>query len=70
MKDLYLVFRWTYLLLQTLGYFLNRGKLENYWDEIKWTVVIFQNAAILEVRIYCLIFDLVYSVINQCNINK
>ncbi|XP_063634640.1 very-long-chain (3R)-3-hydroxyacyl-CoA dehydratase hpo-8 [Cydia splendana] len=40
---------WGYLLLQTLVYFLNQGTLDNYWTEIKWTVVIFQNAAILEV---------------------
>ncbi|XP_026323874.1 very-long-chain (3R)-3-hydroxyacyl-CoA dehydratase hpo-8 [Hyposmocoma kahamanoa] len=40
---------WSYLLLQTLTHFLNRGTLDTYWDEIKWTVIIFQNAAVLEV---------------------
>ncbi|XP_045761294.1 uncharacterized protein LOC123864715 [Maniola jurtina] len=40
---------WSYLLLQSLTYFLNRGTLDNFWQEIKWTVLIFQNAALLEV---------------------
>ncbi|XP_041974705.1 very-long-chain (3R)-3-hydroxyacyl-CoA dehydratase hpo-8 [Aricia agestis] len=40
---------WTYLLWQSLIYFLNRGTLDNFWHEVKWTVSIFQNAAILEV---------------------
>ncbi|CAH2267205.1 very-long-chain (3R)-3-hydroxyacyl-CoA dehydratase hpo-8 [Pararge aegeria] len=40
---------WAYLLLQSLTYFLNRGTLENFWQEIKWTVIIFQNTALLEV---------------------
>ncbi|OWR46456.1 tyrosine phosphatase [Danaus plexippus plexippus] len=40
---------WSYLLLQTATFFLNRGKLEDFWREIKWTVIIFQNAALLEV---------------------
>ncbi|XP_072936048.1 very-long-chain (3R)-3-hydroxyacyl-CoA dehydratase hpo-8 [Epargyreus clarus] len=40
---------WSYLLLQSLTHFLNRGTLDTFWDEIKWTVIIFQNAAVLEV---------------------
>ncbi|XP_068628806.1 very-long-chain (3R)-3-hydroxyacyl-CoA dehydratase hpo-8 [Battus philenor] len=40
---------WFYLLWQSLVHFLNRGTLETFWDEIKWTVIIFQNAAILEI---------------------
>lgn len=40
---------WSYMLLQTLSHFLNRGTLETFWHEIKWTVIIFQNAAVLEV---------------------
>ncbi|KAJ0181172.1 hypothetical protein K1T71_003257 [Dendrolimus kikuchii] len=40
---------WAYMLIQTLSHFLNRGTLDTFWDEIKWTVVIFQNAAVLEV---------------------
>lgn len=40
---------WSYLLWQFLTHFLNRGTLDTFWPSIKWTVVIFQNAAILEV---------------------
>ncbi|XP_049888017.1 very-long-chain (3R)-3-hydroxyacyl-CoA dehydratase hpo-8 [Pectinophora gossypiella] len=40
---------WSYLLWQSLTHFLNRGTLDTFWEEIKWTVIIFQNAAILEV---------------------
>lgn len=40
---------WSYLLLQSVAYFLNRGTLDNYWNEIKYTVLIFQTAALLEV---------------------
>ncbi|XP_063616127.1 very-long-chain (3R)-3-hydroxyacyl-CoA dehydratase hpo-8-like [Cydia splendana] len=40
---------WTYMLLHTLGYFLNRGTLDNFWKEISWNLLIFQNAAALEV---------------------
>lgn len=40
---------WTYMLLQLLSHFLNRGTLDTFWTEIKWTVIIFQNAAVLEV---------------------
>ncbi|CAH2068586.1 unnamed protein product, partial [Iphiclides podalirius] len=40
---------WSYLLWQSLVHFLNRGTLDTYWEEIKWTVIIFQNAAVLEV---------------------
>ncbi|XP_013144712.1 PREDICTED: very-long-chain (3R)-3-hydroxyacyl-CoA dehydratase hpo-8 [Papilio polytes] len=40
---------WFYLLWQSLVHFLNRGTLTTFWDEVKWTIVIFQNAAILEV---------------------
>ncbi|XP_047523370.1 very-long-chain (3R)-3-hydroxyacyl-CoA dehydratase hpo-8 [Pieris napi] len=40
---------WSYLLWQTIIHFLNRGSLDTYWNEIKWTVYIFQNAAVLEI---------------------
>ncbi|XP_028162435.1 very-long-chain (3R)-3-hydroxyacyl-CoA dehydratase hpo-8 [Ostrinia nubilalis] len=40
---------WSYLLWQSLVYFLNRGTLDAYWDEIKWTLYIFQGGAILEI---------------------
>ncbi|XP_050673744.1 very-long-chain (3R)-3-hydroxyacyl-CoA dehydratase hpo-8 [Leptidea sinapis] len=40
---------WSYLLWQTLVHFLNRGTLDTFWNEIKWTVIIFQNAAVLEI---------------------
>ncbi|CAK1599790.1 unnamed protein product [Parnassius mnemosyne] len=40
---------WVYLLWQSLEHFLNRGTLDTYWSVIKWTVIIFQNAAVLEV---------------------
>ncbi|XP_026764005.1 very-long-chain (3R)-3-hydroxyacyl-CoA dehydratase hpo-8 [Galleria mellonella] len=40
---------WTYLLLNTAIHFLNRGTLDTLWPQIKWTVIIFQNAAVLEV---------------------
>lgn len=37
------------MLWQSLIHFLNRGTLDTFWPEIKWTVIIFQNAAVLEV---------------------
>ncbi|KAI5634807.1 protein tyrosine phosphatase-like protein, PTPLA domain-containing protein [Phthorimaea operculella] len=40
---------WSYLLWISLVHFLNRGTLDTFWPEIKWTVIIFQNAAVLEV---------------------
>lgn len=40
---------WTYLLAISAIHFLNRGTLDTFWYEIKWTVIIFQNAALLEV---------------------
>ncbi|CAG4922397.1 unnamed protein product [Colias eurytheme] len=40
---------WSYMLWQTLVHFLNRGTLDTFWEEIKWTVYIFQNAAVLEI---------------------
>ncbi|XP_075985304.1 3-hydroxyacyl-CoA dehydratase 1 [Anticarsia gemmatalis] len=40
---------WSYMLLQSLSHFLNRGTLDTFWTEIKWTVIIFQNAAVLEI---------------------
>uniref|UniRef100_A0A2A4IV79 Very-long-chain (3R)-3-hydroxyacyl-CoA dehydratase n=1 Tax=Heliothis virescens TaxID=7102 RepID=A0A2A4IV79_HELVI len=40
---------WSYMLLQTLSHFLNRGSLDTFWPVIKTTVVIFQNAAVLEI---------------------
>lgn len=40
---------WSYLMYQTVTHFFNRRSLDSFWPEIKWTVFIFQNAAILEV---------------------
>lgn len=40
---------WCYLLLQTVSYFLNRGTLDNYWNVVRWSVVTFQTAALLEI---------------------
>ncbi|XP_038209584.1 very-long-chain (3R)-3-hydroxyacyl-CoA dehydratase hpo-8 [Zerene cesonia] len=40
---------WSYMLWQTIVHFLNRGTLDTFWEEIKWTVYIFQNAAVLEI---------------------
>ncbi|CAG9783017.1 unnamed protein product [Diatraea saccharalis] len=40
---------WAYLLCNSVLYFLNRGTLQGFWNEIKWTVIIFQGAAVLEV---------------------
>lgn len=40
---------WTYLLWRSVIFFLNRGTLDTFWNEIKWTVIIFQGAAVLEV---------------------
>ncbi|KAL0850172.1 hypothetical protein ABMA28_012046 [Loxostege sticticalis] len=40
---------WTYLLWQSLVYFLNRGTLDAFWNEIKWTLYIFQGGAVLEI---------------------
>ncbi|KAG6453718.1 very-long-chain (3R)-3-hydroxyacyl-CoA dehydratase 2 isoform X2 [Manduca sexta] len=37
------------MLIQSVIHFLNRGTLDNFWPEIKWTVIIFQNAAVLEI---------------------
>lgn len=44
---------WTFLLLRTLVYFLNRGTLDDFWREIKWLLLVFQNAAALEVLHAC-----------------
>ncbi|RVE44788.1 hypothetical protein evm_010587 [Chilo suppressalis] len=41
--------RWTYLLWVSVVYFLNRGTLDGFWNEIKWPVIIFQGAALLEI---------------------
>ncbi|XP_023934410.2 very-long-chain (3R)-3-hydroxyacyl-CoA dehydratase hpo-8 [Bicyclus anynana] len=40
---------WLYLLVWSTAYFLDRGTLDSYWNEMKWVVIIFQNAALLEV---------------------
>lgn len=40
---------WSYLLWKFIAHFLNHGTLNTLWPQIKWTVIIFQNAAILEV---------------------
>ncbi|XP_053601476.1 very-long-chain (3R)-3-hydroxyacyl-CoA dehydratase 2 [Plodia interpunctella] len=40
---------WTYLLLISAIHFLDRGTLDTFWPQIKNTVIIFQNAAVLEI---------------------
>lgn len=40
---------WTYMCIQSALHFLDRGSLDTFWTEIKWTVIIFQNAAVLEI---------------------
>lgn len=39
------------MLLRSVLHFLDRGTLDSFWGEIKWIVIIFQNAAVLEVII-------------------
>jgi hypothetical protein len=42
--------RWSYMLFQLIAYYtIHRGTQETLWEFISWTVIIFQNAAILEV---------------------
>ncbi|KAF9795150.1 hypothetical protein SFRURICE_004522 [Spodoptera frugiperda] len=40
---------WSYMLMISFVHFLDRGSLDTFWPVIKTTVVIFQNAAVLEV---------------------
>lgn len=40
---------WSYMLMISFIHFLDRGSLDTFWPVIKTTVVIFQNAAVLEV---------------------
>ncbi|XP_022822767.1 very-long-chain (3R)-3-hydroxyacyl-CoA dehydratase hpo-8 [Spodoptera litura] len=40
---------WSYMLIQSFIHFLDRGSLDTFWPVIKTTVVVFQNAAVLEV---------------------
>ncbi|KAK9503983.1 hypothetical protein O3M35_010432 [Rhynocoris fuscipes] len=40
---------WSYLLYQTINHFLSGNDITTLWNEVKPTVVIFQNAALLEI---------------------
>lgn len=40
---------WSYLLLQLFGHYVAFGDSTPLWDKVKWTVIIFQNAALFEV---------------------
>lgn len=42
------LFRWTYLLFQVFSHYLFTPSVPLY-DQVKWTVILFQNAAVLEV---------------------
>jgi len=44
------VIGWTYMLYQLIAYYtIDRGTKQTLWEYIGWTVIIFQNAAVLEV---------------------
>ncbi|XP_066602424.1 very-long-chain (3R)-3-hydroxyacyl-CoA dehydratase hpo-8 [Prorops nasuta] len=43
------VIGWSYLLYQLLDYYLLPGNKASLWDTVKLTVIIFQNAAVLEI---------------------
>uniref|UniRef100_A0A8D8XV69 Very-long-chain (3R)-3-hydroxyacyl-CoA dehydratase n=1 Tax=Cacopsylla melanoneura TaxID=428564 RepID=A0A8D8XV69_9HEMI len=43
------VIGWSYLLLQMIGHYLSINKTTSLWDTVYWTVIIFQNAALVEV---------------------
>lgn len=43
------VFGWSYLLLQIIGHYLSINKTTSLWETVEWTVILFQNAAIIEV---------------------
>lgn len=44
------IFRWTYMLYQLIAYYtIHRDTKQTLWEYISWTVIIFQNAAVLEV---------------------
>ncbi|KAF4527504.1 hypothetical protein B566_EDAN016201 [Ephemera danica] len=40
---------WSYLLYQMILYYTNPSPEQSLWETVKWTVIVFQNAAILEV---------------------
>lgn len=49
----YLFFRWSYMLYQLVHYYASDlRKTSSLWEYIGTTVVIFQNAALLEVNKY------------------
>lgn len=41
-------YRWSYLLFQLINHYVSGSKTSLY-DTVEWTVIIFQNAAVLEV---------------------
>ncbi|KAL1449463.1 hypothetical protein WDU94_001967 [Cyamophila willieti] len=43
------VIGWSYLLLQMIGHYLSINKTTSLWETVEWTVIIFQNAALIEV---------------------
>lgn len=49
--------RWSYMLYQLIAYYTtNAAAGKTLWDYIGWTVIIFQNAAFLEVSVAQMIF--------------
>jgi len=44
------VIGWSYMLYQLIAYYtIHRGTQQTLWEYIAWTVIIFQNAAVLEI---------------------
>lgn len=42
-------YSWSYLLVQIVGYYLTPQPKASLYDTVKWTLFIFQNAAVLEI---------------------
>lgn len=49
MAFIYLFYRWSYLLYQTVKHFASGRDIASLWNEVRPTLMIFQNAAVLEV---------------------
>lgn len=45
------IFRWTYMLYQLISFYLSSHTFgdQTLYETLKWTVIIFQNAAVLEI---------------------
>lgn len=51
LSNLYLSLRWSYMLYQLIAYYtIDRGVEKTLWEYLACTVIIFQNAAVLEVN--------------------